>query len=148
MRSIFKTAYEVKCNPSLLILIKKNGVFLFGISSFVLKIFTFPCYANEKTNDVKNCSWTSQQKQNNTRYTVAMTTVLLLVLCWLRLTLPVFVLTKYHPLPTIYWEELRQYWHHVCSAEKDLLSHPGSAANGDTWFLTESGLKPRENKAI
>ena len=35
---------------------KKNGVFLFAISFFVLEIFTFFCYANEESNDVINCS--------------------------------------------------------------------------------------------
>ena len=31
---------------------KKNGVFLFGISFFVLEIFTFLYYANEESDDV------------------------------------------------------------------------------------------------
>ena len=31
---------------------KKNGVFLFGISFFVLEIFTFLYYANEGSDDV------------------------------------------------------------------------------------------------
>ena len=32
--------------------VKKNGVFLFGISFFVIEIFTFLCYANEESDDV------------------------------------------------------------------------------------------------
>ena len=32
--------------------VKKNGVFHFGISCFVLEIFTFLCYANEESDDV------------------------------------------------------------------------------------------------
>ena len=32
--------------------VKKNGVFLFGISFFVMEIFTFLYYANEKSDDV------------------------------------------------------------------------------------------------
>ena len=33
---------------------KQNGVFLFGISFFVLEIFTFLYYANEESDDVIN----------------------------------------------------------------------------------------------
>ena len=36
--------------------IQQNGVFLFGISLFVLKILTFMCYANEESDDVVNCA--------------------------------------------------------------------------------------------
>ena len=36
--------------------IQRNGVFLFGISVFVLKILTFLCYANEESDDVVNCA--------------------------------------------------------------------------------------------
>ena len=32
--------------------VKKNGIFLFGKSFFVLEIFTFLCYANEESDDV------------------------------------------------------------------------------------------------
>ena len=32
--------------------VKKNGVFLFGISFFVIEIFTFLYYANEESDDV------------------------------------------------------------------------------------------------
>ena len=49
------SAYEVKNNCSLferLFKVKKSGVFLFGISFFVLEIFAFLYYANEKSNDV------------------------------------------------------------------------------------------------
>ena len=39
--------------------VKKNDVFLFGISFFVLEIFTFLHYANEQSDDVINrSSWT------------------------------------------------------------------------------------------
>ena len=49
------SAYEVKNNCCLferLFQVKKNGVFLFGISFFVLEIFTFLYYANEESDDV------------------------------------------------------------------------------------------------
>ena len=36
--------------------VKKNGVFLFGISFSVLEIFTFLYYANEESDDVINSS--------------------------------------------------------------------------------------------
>ena len=47
--------YEVKINNSLFerpFKVKKKGVFLFGISFFVLEIFTFLNYANEEGDDV------------------------------------------------------------------------------------------------
>ena len=46
---------EVKNNNCLferLFKVKKNGVFLFGISFFVLEIFRFLYYANERSDDV------------------------------------------------------------------------------------------------
>ena len=49
------SAYEVKNNCYLferLFKVKKNGVFLFGISLLFLEIFTFLYYANEKSDDV------------------------------------------------------------------------------------------------
>ena len=49
------SAYEGKNNCCLferLFKVKKTGVFLFGISFFVLEIFTFLYYANEKIDDV------------------------------------------------------------------------------------------------
>ena len=49
------SAYEVKNNYSLferLFKVKKSGVFLFGISFFVLEIVAFLCYANEESDDV------------------------------------------------------------------------------------------------
>ena len=51
----FKSAYAVKNNCCLferLFKVKKNGVFLFGISFFVMEIFTFLYYANEESDDV------------------------------------------------------------------------------------------------
>ena len=48
-------AYEVKNNSCLferLFKIKRNSVFLFGLSFFVLEIFTFLYYANEGSDDV------------------------------------------------------------------------------------------------
>ena len=48
-------SYEVKNNCCLferLFKVKKNGVFLLGISFFVLEIFTFMYYANEESDDV------------------------------------------------------------------------------------------------
>ena len=49
------SAYEVKNNICLferLFKVKKSGVFLFGISFFVLEIVAFLCYANEESDDV------------------------------------------------------------------------------------------------
>ena len=49
------SAYGVKNNSCLferLFKVKKNGVFLFGISFFVLEKFTFLNYANEESDDV------------------------------------------------------------------------------------------------
>ena len=49
------SAYEVKYNSCLfegLFKVKKNSAFLFGISFFVLEIFTFLHYANEGSDDV------------------------------------------------------------------------------------------------
>ena len=49
------SAYDVKNNNCLferLFKVKKNGVFLFGISFFVLEIFRFLYYANEGSDDV------------------------------------------------------------------------------------------------
>ena len=46
---------EVKNNCSLferLFKVKKSGVFLFGISFFVLEIFAFLYYANKESDDV------------------------------------------------------------------------------------------------
>ena len=53
--SCFYSACEVKNNCCLFerfFRVKKNGVFLFGISFFVIEIFTFLYYANEKSDDV------------------------------------------------------------------------------------------------
>ena len=53
------SAYEVKNNCCLferLFKVKKSGVFLFGISFFVLEIFTFLYYANEESDDVTDRS--------------------------------------------------------------------------------------------
>ena len=54
-------AYEVKKKIfaayfERLFKVKKTGVFLFGISFFVLQIFTFFHYANEESDDVINRS--------------------------------------------------------------------------------------------
>ena len=49
------SAYEVKNNNCLfgrLLKVKKNDVFLFGISFFVLEIFRVLYYANEGSDDV------------------------------------------------------------------------------------------------
>ena len=54
MRS-FLSAYEVKntcCLFERLSKVKKNGVFLFGISFFVLETFRFLYYANAESDDV------------------------------------------------------------------------------------------------
>ena len=50
-----KSAHEVKNNCSLferLFKVKKSGVFLYGISSFVLEILAFLYYANEESDDI------------------------------------------------------------------------------------------------
>ena len=51
----FSSAYEVKNNCYLferLFKVEKNGVFPFGISFFILEIFTFLYYVNEESDDV------------------------------------------------------------------------------------------------
>ena len=51
--------HEVKNNCCLferLLKVKKNGVFLYGISFFVLEILTFLYYANEGSDDIINSS--------------------------------------------------------------------------------------------
>ena len=53
------SAYEVRNNNSLferLFKVKKNSVFLFGISFFVLEILRFLYYANKESDDVLDCS--------------------------------------------------------------------------------------------
>ena len=52
---INKSAHEVKNNCCLFerfFKVKKNGVFLFGISFFMIEIITFLYYANEESDDV------------------------------------------------------------------------------------------------
>ena len=49
------SVYEVKNNCCLfegLFKVKKNGIFLFGISLLIVEIFTFLYYANEESGDV------------------------------------------------------------------------------------------------
>ena len=61
------SAYEVKNINSLFerrFKVKKNGVFLFGISFFVLEIFRFLYYANEGSDDVINRSTKTIKKLN------------------------------------------------------------------------------------
>ena len=64
------SAYEVKNNCRLFerfFKVKKNGVFLFGISFFVIEIFTFLHYANGESDDVIDGSIkTVQHSINNT----------------------------------------------------------------------------------
>ena len=45
--------------------VKKNDVFLFGISFFVLEIFTFMYYANEESDDVIDGSTKTVQHSIN-----------------------------------------------------------------------------------
>jgi len=54
--------------------VKKNGVFLFGISFYVLEIFTFLYYANEESDDVIGGSTKTAQHsiENNSRNIQAM----------------------------------------------------------------------------
>ena len=50
---------------------KKNGVFLSGISFFVIEIFAFLYYANEESDDVIDGS-TVPLKQYNTQSTISL----------------------------------------------------------------------------
>ena len=62
------SVYEVKNNCRLFerfFTIKKNGVFLFGISFFVIEIFTFLYYANEESDDVIDGSTKTVQHSIN-----------------------------------------------------------------------------------
>ena len=73
--------YCVKCTAAICFLtldcclferlfnVKKNGVFLFGLSCFVLEIFTFLYYANEESDDVIGGSTKTAQHsiENNSR---------------------------------------------------------------------------------
>jgi len=105
---IILSAYEVNNNCCLferLFEVKRIGVFLFGISFFILEIFTFLFYANEESDDViggftktvqhsiKNISrnikavffklgtrHVHHKKKNDTRCAIAMTAIILLVL--------------------------------------------------------------------
>ena len=66
------SAYEVRNNWCLferLFNVKKNGVFLFGLSFFVLEIFMFLYYANEESDDVIGGSTKTAQHsiKNNSR---------------------------------------------------------------------------------
>ena len=52
---LLQSAYEVKINCCIferLFKVKKNAIFLFGISLLFLEIFTFLYYANEESDDV------------------------------------------------------------------------------------------------
>ena len=65
---VYLSAYEVKNNSCLferLFKVKKNGVFLLGISFFVLEIFTFLYYANEGNDDIIDCSTKTVQSIKN-----------------------------------------------------------------------------------
>ena len=56
---ILISVYEIKnkrCLFERLFNVKKNGVSLFGISFFVLQLFKFLHYANEKSDDIINSS--------------------------------------------------------------------------------------------
>jgi len=74
---VFLSAYEVKNSCCLfegLFRVKKNCVFLFGISFFVLEIFTFLYYAIEESDDVIDGSTETAQHsiKNNSRNIQAM----------------------------------------------------------------------------
>ena len=73
-KRFYLSAYEVKNNNALferLFKVKKNGVFLFGISFFVLEIFRFLYYANDRSDDVTDRStktikyWIKNISRNN-----------------------------------------------------------------------------------
>ena len=128
--------------------VKKNGVFLFGISFFIIEIFTFLLYANEESVDVIGGSTKTEQhsmKNISRNITVVyfkfgnrnvhhkrkeMTPVVplpwQLLCCWscfIKTKIPHdFLLNKDHSPPTICWGELRQYENHVYS-EQDPVSH-------------------------
>ena len=53
-KAILLCAYEVKNNCCLFerLFKVKNGVFLFGISFFIMEIFAFLYYANEESDDI------------------------------------------------------------------------------------------------
>ena len=103
-----------------LIRVKRNGVFLFGISIFVLEIFTFLYSANEESDNVVGGSTktaqhsiennsrnikavffklgtsdASQKKQNDTYYVVAMATLLAPVCFCEYPNIPIFKLLKW-----------------------------------------------------
>ena len=63
------SAHEIKnsncCLFERLSKVEKNGVFLFGISFFVLEIFTFVYYANEESDDVIGYTKTVQHTIKN-----------------------------------------------------------------------------------
>ena len=62
------SAYEVKNNCCLFerfFKVKKNGIFLFGISFLVIEIFTFLYYANEESDDVIDGSTKTVQHSIN-----------------------------------------------------------------------------------
>ena len=65
---LFLCSYEVKNNCCLFerfFKVKKNGVFRFGISFFVIEIFTFLYYANEESYDVIDGSTKTVQHSIN-----------------------------------------------------------------------------------
>ena len=65
---LFLCSYEVKNNCCLFerfFKVKKNGVFRFGISFFVIEIFTFLYYANEESDDVIDGSTKTVQHSIN-----------------------------------------------------------------------------------
>ena len=65
---LFLCAYEAKINCCLFerfFKVKKNGVFLFGISFFVIEIFTFLYYVNEESDDVIDGSTKTVQHSIN-----------------------------------------------------------------------------------
>ena len=105
------SAYEVKNNSCLfqrLFKVQKNGVFLFGISFFVLEILTFLYYANEGSDDVIDRS--TRTVQRSIKNISGNIKAVFLKLGTrnvhhkrnkIKLKFPDFILHKDHPLPTI-----------------------------------------------
>ena len=60
MKQIFIKFYNC-CLFERLFKVKKNDIFLFAISFFILEIFTFLHYANEESDDIIGCSIKTEQ---------------------------------------------------------------------------------------
>ena len=80
--TIFWTVCDIKYNRCLferLIKIQKNGVFLFKISFFVLKVLTFLSYANWESDDVRRFATKKIKRERAKHERVNVTTVTCMV---------------------------------------------------------------------